>query len=173
MQGLFRRFLRVFSQKQLKNGVLPTNMRRKRTNCRRSGLVLLGRSIQRCGKFRRCRKSVIQNAKQKRTNGVDLVSGMALATGASPQKNRETPAASAVPLTEKTLSSRHWASCRWCHIWQRQPGHVSDGGRFSMLTVLTVQLRLPNHRSTGVKPAGSCWLAGGFFLVAKPPVPPA
>ena len=65
----------------------------------------------------------------------------------------------------------HWpppASCRWCHVWQPQPGHVSDGGRCSLFTV---RLRLPNPRSTGVKPAGPCWLAGGFILVAKPPVP--
>ena len=41
------------------------------------------------------------------SNGVDLMSGMALATGAGPSIHWKTPAASAVPLTHHRLSPRH------------------------------------------------------------------
>ena len=41
-------------------------------------------------------------------NGVRIVSGMAIATGDSCIKHRETPALNAVPLTE-SLSPRHWS----------------------------------------------------------------
>ena len=44
------------------------------------------------------------------SNGVDLVSGMALATGVGPSIHWKTPAASAVPLAHHRLSPRH-SSC--------------------------------------------------------------
>ena len=65
-------------------------------------------------------------------NGVDLVSGMALATGVGFRIRRKTPAASAVPLTHHRLSPRHSGLSR------REP----------RLT------RTPDTRSVGTSPNG-------------------
>ena len=46
------------------------------------------------------------------SNGVDLVSGMALATGVGPSIHWKTPAASAVPITHHRLSPRHSSQAR-------------------------------------------------------------
>ena len=48
--------------------------------------------------------------KRECPNDVELMSGMELAAGNCSWKSSKTPAASAVPLTEKCPSPRHWGS---------------------------------------------------------------
>jgi len=64
-------------------------------------------------------------------DAVDYVSGMALATGDFCIRHKQTPAASAVPLTEESLTPRYWG---------RPSGDIKDGG---------LQPRLSVRRSSG------------------------